>query len=294
MRGTMLGLLTAAAPLGAMAGILLAGSLTYHFGWRSCFGILALPGFIFALLAWFLPDYKTVRVHPEKEESAKGSLKETFLYILKTPTMIYLYLASAAFVMVIVTFGTWGVTFYERTFGLNIKQASTIIGMILLISFPGSLYGGWLGDKLIKRTNKGRLYAALINGLAFLLFVTLTLQAANITKNIRLVIPLWAVSSFFVVGIMSNVYATTQDLAAPYFRATAVGFVPLVQQLLGATTGPIIAGFFSDRMGLLSALQIVGTLGIVAGSILILYAVKHYEGDLKRVNDLGTFTLSRD
>ncbi len=60
---------------------------------------------------------------------------------------------------------------------------------------------------------------------------------------------------------MSNVYATTQDLAAPYFRATAVGFVPLVQQLLGATIGPIIAGYISDRMGLLNALQIVGMLG---------------------------------
>jgi MFS transporter, Spinster family, sphingosine-1-phosphate transporter len=294
MRGAMLGLLTAGAPLGAMAGILMAGTLTYHFGWRACFGILALPGFIFALLAWFIPDYKTVRVEQGKEESARGSLKETILYILKTPTMIYLYLASAAIVMVIVTFSAWGVSFFERTFDLNIKQASTIIGVILLITFPGSLYGGWLGDRLIKRTCRGRLIAALVNGLAFLLFSTLALQVANCTRNLYLVIPLWALSSFFVVGIMSNVYATTQDLAAPYFRATAVGFVPLVQQLLGATIGPIIAGFISDRMGLVSALQIVGVLGIFAGSILIMYALKHYEGDLQRVKDLGTFTLSRD
>ncbi len=46
------------------------------------------------------PDYKTVRVEQGAEESARGSLKETILYILKTPTMIYLYLASAAVVMV--------------------------------------------------------------------------------------------------------------------------------------------------------------------------------------------------
>lgn len=294
MRGTMLGFLTAGAPLGAMAGILLAGNLTYHFGWRACFGILAIPGFVFALIAWFIPDYKTVRVEQGAEESARGSLKETILYILKTPTMIYLYLASAAVVMVIVTFGAWGVSFFERTFNLNIKQASSIIGVILLITFPGSLYGGWLGDKLIKRSNKGRLFAALINGLIFLLFVTLALQAARLTNNIYLVIPLWAVSSFFIFSIMSNVYATTQDLAAPYFRATAVGFVPLVQQLLGATIGPIIAGYISDRMGLLNALQIVGMLGIFTGSILLLYAVRHYERDLKRVNDLGTFKLNRD
>lgn len=293
-RGAMIGLLTAGAPLGAMAGILLAGNLTYHFGWRSCFGILAIPGLLLAFFAWFLPDYKTIRVKQDGEERAKGGLKETILYILKSPTMIFLYLASAAMVLVLVTFGTWGVTFFQRTFDLNIKHASTIIGVILLITFPGSLFGGWLGDKLIKRTVKGRLYAALISGISFLVVSTLSLQMAHVTRNIYLVIPLWALATFFIVGIMSNIYATTQDLSAPHFRATAVGFVPLVQQLLGATTGPILAGYISDRMGLISALQIVALIGICAGSILILYAMRYYDSDLSRMKNLGKFKLNEE
>jgi MFS family permease len=291
MRGTMIGILTAGAPLGSMAGIILAGNLTYHFGWRACFGILAIPGLILALLAWFIPDYKNVQVKQDSAESNRGGLWETVLYILKSPTLIFVYLASAAMVMALVTFGAWGVTFYERTFSLNIKQASTIIGAILLIAFPGALFGGWLGDKLIKKSNKGRLFAALINGAAFLLFVTFALQSARATKNLYFVIPLWTLGAFFLVGIMSNMYATTQDLAAPYFRATAVGFVPMVQQLLGATLGPIIAGFISDRIGLLHALQIMAVICIGIGSALIYFAVKYYDRDLERLSKLGTFEL---
>lgn len=294
IRGTMIGLLTAGAPLGAMAGIVIAGTLTFHFGWRACFGFLAIPGFLLAILAWFIPDYKTVQVEQEREKSIKGSLKETILYILKSPTLIFVYLASAAIVLVLVTFGAWGVTFYARTFDLNIKQASTIIGIMLLVGLPGSLFGGWLGDKLIKRTSKGRLFAALFNGIVFLVCVILAIQIAQITKNLYLVIPLWTLSTFFIVGIMSNMYATTQDLAAPHFRATAVGFVPLVQQLLGGVPGPIIAGILSDRLGLVNALQIVAVIGIGLSSVLIYLAVKNYDRDLERVNRLGTFKLSEE
>lgn len=293
MRGTMIGLLTAGAPLGTMAGIIMAGQLTYRFGWRACFGILALPGFVLALIAWFIPDYETVQVNQDSKESIRGGLRETLLYIIKSPTLILVYLISTAIVMALTTFGAWGVTFYERIFGLNIKQASTIIGVTILIGFPGSLFGGWFGDQLIKKSSKGRLFAALFNGVAFLSIVTLALQFARTSKNLHLVIPLWTLSTFFIFGIMSNMYAATQDLAAPYFRATAVGFVPLVQQLLGAAIGPVIAGFLSDRLGLIDALQIMAVMCIGIGSILICFAVRYYDSDLERVRRLGTFNLQR-
>jgi sugar phosphate permease len=208
--------------------------------------------------------------------------------------LIYVYLASAFMVMALVTFSAWGVTFYERTFGMNIKQASTIIGIMMLIGLPGSLFGGWLGDRLVKKSSKGRLYAAAINGILFLLFVSIALQISQATKNVYLVVPLWTLSTFFIVGIMSNIYATTQDLSAPYFRATAVGFVPLVQQLLGGVPGPIIAGYLSDRLGLVYALQILAVFCIGMGSVLIYLAVRYYDRDLERVNNLGVFKLGRE
>jgi MFS family permease len=57
-RGVMIGWLQSAVSAGATVGLMLAGWLAYTYGWRACFGIVAVPGFILAVLGWFMPDFK--------------------------------------------------------------------------------------------------------------------------------------------------------------------------------------------------------------------------------------------
>ena len=61
IRGLMVGIFNIAQPLGGGLGAVLAGWITFHYGWRSVFGIMAIPGFILAALMLFAPDYKTVK-----------------------------------------------------------------------------------------------------------------------------------------------------------------------------------------------------------------------------------------
>lgn len=62
LRGTMVGLFNIAQPLGGGLGIMVAAWITVNYGWRSVFGLMALPGFFLAFLMLFAPDYKTVKI----------------------------------------------------------------------------------------------------------------------------------------------------------------------------------------------------------------------------------------
>jgi MFS family permease len=59
-RARIMGLWNASIPLATAVGIALGGIIATHWGWRAAFGLTAAPGFIVAVLFFFIKDYKTV------------------------------------------------------------------------------------------------------------------------------------------------------------------------------------------------------------------------------------------
>lgn len=292
MRARMIGLLYLGVPVGTIAGIVLTGILAQAHGWRAAFGFLAIPGLLLAVLAWFMPDYKTVKVEQNEEKTAKVSVWSNMAYIMKTPSLLFIFLTAGTINLVMGAFGNWGVTFLTRVFSMNVKQASMVFGAMLIPAMFGAVWGGWLGDKLSKKTNKGKMIAVMINAVLCLVMITIALQTAMATKNFALVVTFWSLGSFFLFGITPNQYTTVQDLAAPNFRATAAGFMPLCQQVLGGFLGPVIAGVISDRMGLEIGLQAIVVLGVALTVGFTLLAVKFYDRGIERRDQLGTFKLT--
>jgi MFS family permease len=298
MRGTMIGIMNTGILLGHTLGIVITGYLAYNYGWRVCFGILAIPGLLLALLAWFIPDYKTIKTekHDEKQ-TVKTDIRSTLAYIFKTPALLFLYLGSASIVLSQTAFTTFGVTYFVRMFDLNIKQAATVVGGIGLLAFAGAPFGGWLGDRFLKKTEKGRLIAALVSGLLCLIATTIFLQntLGNFgAKNYYIVFGFWTVATFFLVGISPNVAGMTQDVAPTFFRATAVAFVPLANQLMGGLPGPIICGAISDKASLPYALQIISLISVGLSTLFFILSYKYYDRALNRVRQAGKFKLSND
>jgi len=161
-------------------GGVLGGFLAHRYGWQSVFGILAVPGLILALLSWFIPDYKTKVVNKEKhtDQVIKPRVKDTLLYIVKTPTLLYTFLAYSGFIMAIISFATWGSTFFVRTFNMNIEKAGMLIGLSALIQSGGAPLGGWLGDIMTRRICGGKLLVAAFAVLLFIALMSLSLQAS--------------------------------------------------------------------------------------------------------------------
>lgn len=287
IRGTMLGLFNTAKPLGSAAGMALAGYLAYYYGWRSMFGMLAIPGLIIAAMFWFMPDYKAQKADAGKDEEVKVSLKEVMFYILKTKTLVMVFIIGATVFIFENTFQIWSVTYFARTFGLNVKEAGAAVGLIGLLGCMGSPISGWIGDKMLKYSPKGRIYTAMVLTVFMVVFMFVALKS----KDYRTVFIFWTAAMFLLPGIQINFYTITQDLVPPYARGIAFAFVPIFNWLLAGVWAPVAAGKLSDMYGLASALQIVAVVSFVLAEVFLFLALRYYMADLARFKALGTFKL---
>lgn len=133
--------------------------------------------------------------------------------------------------------------------------------------------------------------AVVINAILCLIMVTIALHLAIAKQYFVPVVTFWSLGSFFLFGIAPCQFTIVQDLAAPHFRATAAGFIPFCQQVMGGFLGPVITGIISDRMGLDIGLQFVLVLSVALTVVLTLLAIKFYDRAIEKKNLMGTVML---
>jgi len=303
-RGLMIGLFHASVPIGSAVGIMVGGWLAYKYGWRTCFGILAVPGLILAVLAWFMPDFKNKKVEVKKETSKndtqsgvevlKPTIKGALSYIFTSPAVLSLYFVAGSIQIATNSLGIWGPTLFARSYDMNVKDAAMAVGYATLIGMIGAPIIGFIADKAMKYMSKGRLLIVVVSALSLLGMVTIASQTAMTGINYKIFFISWAVISFFVMGAPASIGTMTQDLVPPFYRAIAAGFLPVANQLIGGVWGPIITGALSDRFGIAYALQVVVLLSVCLVVILAILTNIFYKRALDRINKMGHFNLEAD
>ena len=296
IRGVMMGLFFSAQTVGSALGVIVAGVIAHAYGWRTCFGILAIPGFILAVLAWFLPDYKAEKIQQEKaidkKESKWRNVNDTLAFIMKSPSLILVYITGVAITFYLLAFTAWGVTLYVRAFGMNVKQASLIVGLIGLVGFLGAPFSGWVTDRMIKRNKKGRIVTIGSFMVLGCLSATALLLFGIPAKNLPLVIVLNLVGSFLTTGPLPATYAAVQDIAPASLRTTAAGFV-LFFSSMGSFLGPVVCGYFSDKFGLTIGLQLIVIITVVWVVVSSFLSAKFVDRDIERAKAFGTFEIRK-
>jgi MFS family permease len=117
---------------------------------------------------------------------------------------------------------------------------------VILILAAGYFLGGFLGDELFKRTNKGRIIISsvgVILGAIFLFFAIRTPVEEKTTFFI-----LMCLTAIFMPLSSPNVTATVYDITVPEVRSTAQAVEYFIENI-GAVTAPFLAGIFSVTYG---------------------------------------------
>ncbi|WP_150326559.1 MFS transporter, partial [Enterobacter hormaechei] len=114
------------------------------------FGLVAVPGLLFAVLMFFVRDYENPPLATEQMNSNRfsqwsGYLKEMF----RKPVLWLVYLGSAIQFFVIATIGNWMPSFFNRVYGLPADQAGVRSALLALCSAFGVMVGGWFADRVI-------------------------------------------------------------------------------------------------------------------------------------------------
>jgi len=282
-RSKMMGIWNAAIPLGSAIGVLLGGIIAAKLGWKHAFGMVAIPGMIVAILFFFVKDYKTVDLSfiDKTSNKIKMEKKDMFREFITKPSVLYTYFGMAAVVFVTTSLLTWLPTYFENVRGIPQESAGKMAGSVMALALVGAPLGGYLTDLWRKTNVNARLVfpalSTLFSGLT--LFIALFLLKGTFQYIMLL---LFGVS---VISFISGAAAVTQDVIHPGLRATSYAIAVVVQNLLGATTAPIVMGKIYDLTNIQTALSFLPFV-LVLGSILFWLGSRHYEKDLGKVTQI--------
>lgn len=286
-RSIMVGIWTAALPLGSAIGIVAGGFIAVHFGWRYAFGIVALPGFIIAILFFFIRDYKTVNLEKTLEKAegsdkkAKMGTMEIVRQFTRTPSLILTYIAFAGSMFLTASYLTWLPTYFHRMENLSMEKAGMKGSMVMVLAIVGFPLGGFLADKWREKKIRARLLFPAISSLvtAVIFFIAFYFLEGSLQYYIIMLGGITA-AAFSPAAI-----AVTQDVVHPGLRATSYSFCVICQNLLGSSLGPLFVGMLSDKYDIKTALTIVPISSLIA-AVLYFSASFFYKTDLAKVEKI--------
>lgn len=300
-RSWMMGIWNASIPLGGAIGVAVGGIIAAKWGWRSAFGIVALPGLIVAILFFFIKDYKTVDLlknsngksltngtenklddsEGEKLSQAKMSFKDIVKEFLGKPSLILTYFGMTGIVFVTTSLLSWLPSYFSRLDNIPLQKAGTKASLVMLLAIVGAPLGGYLTDKWRKNKVNARMILPSITTMIAALFAFLAFVVFDGTLQYI---------SLLLLGISVTMFlpaagAVTQDLVHPGLRATSYAFAVITQNLLGASAGPIVIGMISDKTDISTALSIL-PIFLVLSSLLFFIGSFFYKKDLEKVVDV--------
>lgn len=276
----MMGIWNASIPLGSAIGILLGGMIAARLGWKHAFGIVAIPGLIIAILFLFVKDYKTVDLSffDRSSNKVKMGKKDMVKEFVTKPSVIFTYFGIASVVFVTTSMLTWLPTYFEKMKSIPQETAGKMASSVMVLAIIGAPLGGYLTDRWRKtKINARLLFPALTTFLsAVFLFIALFLCRGTIQYVFFLIF------GVFIMSFISGAAAVTQDVIHPGLRATSYAIAVVVQNLLGASTAPIVIGKIYDLSDIQTALSVLPFV-LLIGTLLFWMGSKHYEKDLEKV-----------
>ncbi len=287
-RSRMMGLWNASIPLGSAIGVTMGGIIAQALGWKHAFGLVALPGFIVALLFLFVKDYKTVDLSfiDKSNNKIRMEKKDMIREFLRKPSVLFTYFGMAAVVFVTTAMIVWLPKYFETELKIEPKTAGTLAGAVMLLALIGAPLGGFLIDKWRVKQPRARLLfpalSTLVSGI--LLFIAFFLLKG--TGQIAVLFVFGVIIMTFIAGAA----AVTQDVIHPGLRATSYAIAVAVQNLLGSFTAPIVLGRISDLSNLRTSMSILPFV-LMIGALLFYLGSKHYLTDMEKVAKIKLETV---
>ena len=291
-RSRVFGIFYAVIPLGAALGYLVAGQMDVHFGWRSAFFVAGAPGILLAVAALRLHDPPRGSQEGDRYQPGgappppgrPGGRVAPFLALLKNRPYLLTVLGYAAYTFALGAMVVFMPKFLLRVRGIPEGAASFRFSLLLAVTgLGGTLLGGWLGDRLLRRTPQAYLW---LSGIATLLAVplaALALMAADPAVY-------WGATTGAIALLFLStgpVNSMIVNVVRPDMRATAVAGSIFTIHVLGDVPSPTLLGVLSDTLqgGLAAAVLIIPVAVLVSGLIWTYAAWRESRGT-ERVNRL--------
>lgn len=301
VRARVMAIFNAAIPVGAALGFMLGGIVGAWFGWRGAFMVVGLPGVILGLVIYGLKDpprgasdepdlgagansndqgaasngaragsagARTNAAGADGHGARPPNLRQS-LAMLARPRYA---LAAFGYAMQTAGFGAlgmWAPKFLETAHGMSRETASIGFGGVIVVTgLAGTLFGGFLSDRLFRRTPKAHMLVSGVTTLIAAPFVA----AAGMVGGDALVWTCITIGSLLLVMSVGPVNSHLVNLLGPRERATGMALAILVLHLFGDVPSVPIIGAVADSAGWIVAMSVTGGFIAIGGIIWLLAA----------------------
>ena len=200
--------------------------------------------------------------------------------VLRTPTLLYVFIAGA-----MISFGLnglvgWGPTFASRELGWTTAQATRELGVMAVVAGSvGTLVGGVVADWLRPRTDSSRVIASAIG---LLIGGPIALYTLTI-RDPALFVRLFAVAFFFLTWYNGPLSAMIFDVVPARISASVVGAYLMFIHLAGDAIALPLVGMLSDRLGIDRAILLLPAVSLLGG-LVVLLAMRSVTRDMARAS----------
>ncbi len=265
MRGRIMGFFYLATPVGSALGYLIGGYLGNRYGWRAPFMVCALPGFALALGVMALRE----PVRGASDLLADSAERGSVLGLFRNKAYWTITLGAAMMTFAIGGLQVWMPTFLVRMRHLPLDRANTIFGGMTVVSGTvATLLGGWLGDRLLRRTHAAY---QLVSAVGMALSIPAIVVAIYYKGSAMY--PAIFLGEFFLLLNTAPLNAALVNSVSARIRATALAVNIFTIHLLGDAFSPTLIGYISDRSNLEMGLTAM-VVAVALSAIILIYGMR--------------------
>ena len=287
--GRVMSVWGAGSTVGIAVGFAGGGYIAEKFGWRDAFFFAAVPGILFALLAFGMRE--PLRGSVEERGPAVKKTKEAtlmnFLGLLRIPTLRAAILSQTVLYFVLASNAFWLPTLLTRRFGLSVSQAGLLAGVVLVLGgLIGTLAGGWIADRMARKNPAAYLQVGIAGFLIGAVFIVISLVAPLNIGPIPIFIPAFLITVIALYLNSGPFTAVSQNVVSPALRASSVTMLLLVSHVFGDSHSTFDIGFLSDQIGSLqTALLITSPTLLILAAIIAATGLRSVRSDTQAMED---------
>lgn len=245
-RARALGCYSLGIPFGSALGLLLGGYIATRFNWRTAFFTLGIAGLLLApLLATTVREPQRGTYDRRAALDTNPSLRDVARKLAGKGGFWLLSLGAACGSIIGYGLLFWLPSFFQRSYGMTLLEASHLLGVLLLIGGTAGLtIGGYLADRYGQRSPAAY---ALIPAIAFAAVLPCYALGMSLPMG-PLAFLCYLIPAALQLAWLGPIVTAIQHLVPPSMRALASAIFLFINNLLGLGLGSLLLGFASDRL----------------------------------------------